>query len=199
MSIVEFIDDNVGDSRNQRWGHFLTLGFIVVALIIGLNLRDGTLYATNTYINNEVGIRADYPRGWLVDFEGDYVFRARDINRVGFKTTIQIGLYPFTDDMTERNVLDSLSLSRPQSLSTYIEIDTSRVALPRGEMATSHDYTFVYTESDPFLAPLPIVVVGRDILIVRRGQVILISFITDALTFEEDLEIFERFLSNLEL
>lgn len=196
---VEFLDDNIGDSRNQRWGHFLTLGFMVVAIIIGLNLRDGALYAADTYINNEVGIRAEYPRGWLIDFDGDYVFRVRDISRVGFKTTIQIGLYPFTTDMTERNVLDSLSLSRPLSLSTYLEIDTRQVMLPRGEMATAHDYTFVYTEPDPFLAPLPIVVIGRDILIVRRGQVILVTFVADALTFEADLATFDRFLSSLEL
>lgn len=199
MSIVEFLDDNLGDSRNQRWGHFLTLGFMALAFIIGLNLRDSTLYATDVYINNEVGIRAEYPRGWLIDFDSDYVFRVRDINRVGFKTTIQIGLYPFTNDMTERNVLDSLSLSRPLTLSTYLEIDTRDVVLPRGEMAVSHDYTFVYTEPDPFLAPLPVVVIGRDILIVRRGQVILITFIADALTFEDDLATFDRFLSNLEL
>lgn len=196
---VEFLDDNIGDSRNQRWGHFLTLGFMVVAVIIGLNLRDGALYAADIYINNEVGIRAEYPRGWLIDFDGDYVFRVRDISRVGFKTTIQIGLYPFTSDMTERNVLDSLSLSRPLSLSTYLEIDTRQIMLPRGEMATAHDYTFVYTEPDPFLAPLPIVVIGRDILIVRRGQVILITFVANALTFEADLATFDRFLSSLEL
>jgi hypothetical protein len=198
-----FIDDQPGETRNQRLAHFFTLGLIAISLGIGLALRNSLAFATTLYINNEAGIRAEYPSNWLIDFEGDYIedyiFRVRDVNRLGFKTTIQVGVLPFTPDMTERNIADTLVLRRSLTLSTYNEIDRREFQLSPDERATAVDYTFVFTEADPFLAPLPIVVVGRDILVIRRGQAIIITFIADAATFSEDLAIFERFLSSLEL
>lgn len=198
-TVIEIIGESTReDSRNQRWSNLLTLGFIVLGLAVGVYLRDSTLYATTIFINNEVGIRAEYPAGWLIDFDGDYVFRVRDMSRVGFKTTIEVSVRPFSADMDARNVFDSLSFERSQR-STYSEIDRRAFVMPDDEVANLSEYSYVFTESDPFLAPLPVVVLGQDILVIRRGQAILITFVTDADTFEQDYPIFERFLASLEI
>jgi len=41
-------------------------------------------------------------------------------------------------------------------------------------------------------------VVGRDVLIIRRNQAILVTFQADARTYENDLAVFDRFLDALE-
>jgi hypothetical protein len=99
----------------------------------------------------------------------------------------------------ERNVLDALSLTREQTLSTYNVWSTEPFAMPDGTVATSMTYTYVATQPDPFLETIPVVVQGRDILLIRRGQAIVITFVAELKTYDEDFAIFERFLSSLEL
>lgn len=189
-------------TRNQRWGHYLTLAFCAVAIFIGFNLREGILYSTNEYIDREAGIRVNYPRNWLIDTidenDENFVFRAQDTSRDGFKTTVQIEVYPFADGMTPINVLHDLSLSRLQTLSNYRVLSTGTTILPNEETATVRDYAFVYNEPNPFQESLPVVVEGRDILVIRRGQAVLITFLADSRTYTEDLALFERFLTTLD-
>ncbi len=190
---------------NQRWGHFLALAFCAAALLIGLNLRDSTLYATNDYIDVEAGIRAQYPADWLVDAADlgeDYIFRARDMSSSGFKTTMQISVYPFTQGMSAINVLTDLALVRLQTFSNYTILETVPYTLPGAETgansATLQEYTFVFNELNPFLQSIPVVVRGRDVVVVRRGQAVLITFQADARTYTRDLDLFDRFLTSLE-
>lgn len=196
---MQFLDVLSGtDSRKQRWSHYLTLAFAVLGLLVGVNLRDSTLYATTTYIENEVGIRVEYPRGWLIDFDGDYIFRLRDMTRVGFKTQIEVAVHPFSPDMAPRNILDDLALERART-TIFSEVDRREITLRNNETASLSEYIFVYIDPDPFLAPLPVVVLGQDILLVRRGQAIRVTFVADSSTFDEDYAIFERFLASLEI
>jgi hypothetical protein len=187
------------DTRNQRWANYLTLAFIAVGLLVGLYLRDAVLYATATFIDSEAGIQAEYPAGWLIDFDGDYIFRVRDMSRVGFKTIIEVAVRPYSADMSPRNVFDDLGLQRPSTRTGYTERDRRQTILPDGEIADLIEYSFVFAESDPFFAPLQVVVLGQDVLVVRRGQAILLTFIADANTFDQDYAIFERFLASLDL
>lgn len=186
------------ESRNQRWAHYFTLLFLLVGLVIGYNLRTGTLFATRLYINTETGIRAEYPLDWLIDTDGDYVFRVRDMARLGFKTTIQVEIFPFAPGMSPRNVFDDLALARAQTLSNYRTLDIQTVVLPSGETVTINEYTFVFTDPNPFLQAIPVVVIGRDVMFIRRGQAILMSFFADSSTYANDLQIFDNFLSSLD-
>jgi hypothetical protein len=201
MSLIEIVSSSEFTQR-QRWSHYLTLVFALAAFLIGVNLRDTTLYATTTYVNSQAGIRAEYPKNWLKDETNGkgYVFRVQDTSRPGFKTTIQVAVRPVNTGVTqERNVLDALSLTREQTLSTYNVWSTEPFAMPDGTVATSMTYTYVATQPDPFLETIPVVVQGRDILLIRRGQAIVITFVAELKTYDEDFAIFERFLSSLEL
>lgn len=198
MSVIEIVGRRDEITQRQRWSHYFVLIYGVVALLIGVNLRDAALNATVPYANSQVGIRAYYPQNWLLDSAGPYVFRVRDMSQRGFKTTIQLDVQPVAINTTARNLLDQLILSRAQTLSAYSVLAREPYVLPDEREATSMTYTFVESEINPFLESLPVVVEGLDIITIQRGQAIIMTFLSDASTYEANLPIFERFINDLE-
>lgn len=185
-------------SQRQRWSHYFALIFGAAAFVIGINLRDSTLNASTLYTNSQAGITAEYPANWLIDSSpGNYVFRVRDPSQIGFKTTFQVMVSPVSPSATARNVLDALSLNRAPTLAAYNVLAVEPFVLPDETAATAMTYTFVATEANPFLESVPVVVEGLDILTIKRGQAIVISFLSDSRTYEQNYAIFERFLQNL--
>ncbi len=199
MTYIETGEEQVTLSLQQSWNHYLALAFIGLSLVIGANLRDSSLYATSLYENVEAGIRASYPRNWLIDTKGDYIFRVRNFALLGYKTTIQVSTLPVGNETAIRNVIDNLTINRSQTLAAYRVLDVNyQYALPDDIPATLMRYTFADTGSDPYLQSIPFVVEGIDILSVRRGQVIVISFLADQKNFAQEYETFQRFLLSLE-
>lgn len=185
-------------SQAQRWANYLTLIIGIFSLFVGFNLRDSALNATTTYLNTQAGIQANYPRNWLLDQSGDYVFRVRDMAQRGFKTSIQVGVRPVSPDNTERNVLDALALSRVQPLAAYSVIGIEDYVLADETPAIWVISTFVDTQLDPFLQGTPTSVEGVDVIAIKRGQAIIITFLSDTQFFEQNLPIFRQFLNELE-
>jgi hypothetical protein len=184
-------------ARRVRFAHYFTLTYCIVAVIIAMILRDAALFATTEFRNNEVGVIAYYPANWLLDTSTS-VLRATDTARSGFKTIIEVQVLPFAPRMSARNVVDSLTLVRQGSLQDYRNLASREITLRNQEVAVVNEYQYVYAPNDPFLQTLSTTVVGRDVLVIRRNQAILITFQTDARTLEEDLGIFDRFLDSLE-
>jgi hypothetical protein len=198
MTVIE-----IGPSRElsarQRWGHNLVLLFAFSAFFIGVNLRDSALNATWIYTNTEAGIRAEYPQNWLIDTDGDYVFRVRNTSKTGYPTTIQVSVRPVSPETPPRYIFDALTLSRSQTLASYNVLSSSvDFILPDESLATIMNYTFAATENDPFLESVPIVIRGQDILTIKRGQAIIISFLTESVAYQQNYIIFERFINSLE-
>lgn len=185
-------------TRSQRFSHYFTLLYCAFALFIGANLRDSSLYAVTVFTNSEVGITAYYPKNWLFSTPNGIVMDVQDTQRLGFKTTIRIQVLPFTDDMSPRNVIDTLALERRISLPFYKILSVSERPLQTDDITTVVEYTYVVDLDDPFLQLVPSVVVGEDVVIIRRNQVILITFAADADTYEQDYAVFQRFLETLD-
>ena len=198
MGYIEITGREEEVTRQQRWSHLLTVIVGVMVLLYGVNLRANTLNATAVYNNVQVGIHAPYPANWLLDEDGDYIFRVRDIARIGYKTNIIMAVLPVSPDMTERNVLDTLNITRPQTLATYHILATESYTLPDDSSGMAMSYTFVEVETNPFLESVPTVVSGLDILTIKGGQAIIITFRADALTYNEDIAIFNHFLNMIE-
>jgi hypothetical protein len=197
--IIEVGPQEQSGSLRQRWSHYFVLIYAAVSLIVGVNLRDSLLNATRSYVDVASGVRAAYPQAWAIDRDGSYVFRVRDLSRTGFKTAILVDIQPVSLNTTPRNLLDALSLDRAQTLSSYrIDSIDEDSALPDETPATRMIYTFVNVETNPTLQTLPIIVEGLDVIAIREGQAIIVSFLADADAFEEQLPIFERFLNALE-
>lgn len=198
----QIIIDSVKQSERltfrQRWSHYIAVLYCLLAIFIGLNLRDAALTATVAYINRQAGIRAQYPANWLIDESGDYVFRVRDLSRIGFKTTIQVATRPISPLTATRNVLDAINLNRAQTLAAYEVLSEELYTLPNDVAATAVTYTFVDTQDNPFLQGIPVVVQGLDILTIRGGQALVITFLADASAFDRIRPVFDQFLDNLE-
>jgi len=200
MSIIEVTGGRVELTFRQRWSHYLALAFGVIGLLIGLNLRESFLSTTTVYTNLQAGITAEYPQNWLLE-EGsgrDFIFRVRAISERGYNTTIQVAARPISADTTARNIFDVLTLERAQTLAAYNVIAEEPYTLPDGTIATSMIYTFVATDPNPFLQSIPIGVEGIDILLIERGQAIIVSFLSDAATFDKNAPVLNRFLRSLD-
>ncbi|MBI1277054.1 MAG: hypothetical protein GC179_02890 [Anaerolineaceae bacterium] len=171
----------------------------VMCFFIAAYLRDNSLYAVTPYVNTTAGISAFYPLNWLIDTNGDYIFRVQNASRVGFKTTIQVAVQAVSSDTSTRNLVDALTLNRSQLLAGYHALSANDAyRLPDGSQATSVNYHYAAVSTDPFLDTTPVVVRGIDIISIKRGQAVIITFLADSNTYEDDYKIFQRFLNSLE-
>lgn len=185
-------------TQRQRWSIALSYLLIAIGLALGLNQRDASLNLSSVYRNVEAGITASYPARWLLDESGDYVFRARDMSHRGYQTLIELRTLPVGPDSAERNILDHLSLQRAQVLVDYTVLGYDTYRLPDETWAISMSYSFVARDSSPFLEGVSSIVNGLDILTLRRGQALIITFRADSSIYRRELETLRWFIQNLE-
>ncbi len=182
----------------QRWSIALCYAFIVVGFILGLYQRDSSLKQSSSYNNVEAGISASYPARWLLEESDAYVFRVRDMSHRGFNTVIEVSTLPVGADSTARNMLDHLSLQRSQILIDYTVLGYDTYPLPDETQAITMSYSFVSRDTSPFLEGLSAIVSGLDLLTLRGGQALIISFRADASIYQRELETLRWFIENLE-
>lgn len=186
-------------SRVQRWAHAIAVLTALLGFALGFLLKAQIVGATTPFRDLAAGVLAQYPAGWLLDTQGDYVFRARDPGAPGYRTTLQVALVPIGPDATSRSIVDGLTLERAQTLAGYQVNGTEPFTLPDGDEATRLEYAYAETESNPFLQSLPVVVRGVDIVTIKRGQAIIITFRVEQDRFEDEFWRLEQFLATLEL
>jgi hypothetical protein len=186
-------------SFTQRWNSYLAIVLALMMLFLGLALRNSALSATQTFEDLEAGVRAQVPDGWLLDAESDeYVFRVQDPDALPFKTTLQVSVLTVGPDATPNLVLDMLFLERAPRFSNYGEISRSDETL-RGDPAKRMVYAFVQYERNPFQATVPIVVQGVDVVVLRRGQAVIITYREESASFEKNVYRFENLLQTVEI
>lgn len=186
-------------NRVQRWNMYLAVITVAGALFLGLTLRNTALRATRTFEDLEAGVRAQVPAGWLVDrAASEYVFRAQDPNAVPFKTLLQVSVITVGEDATPNLVLDLLNLDRAPRFSTYREITRADESL-RGIPAKRMVYAYTQDERNPFLASVPIVVQGVDVVVLRRGQAVVITYREERSAFDRNRYRFENLLNTVEI
>lgn len=184
---------------SQRWNGYLAIALAAAMLFVGLTLRNSTLNATQTFEDLEAGVRAQLPRGWLLDSESsDYVFRAQDPDALPFKTILQVSVLPIGEDATPDFVLDWLKLERAPRFSTYREISRSSETL-RGDPARRMVYAYTQDDRNPFQASVPVVIQGVDVVVLRRGQAVIITYREERSAFEDHLYRFENLLQTVEI
>jgi hypothetical protein len=199
MAVIEIGPRHAESTQRQRYSHYFAIAFGLIGLFIGINLRDSILSATTLYTDPRAGLRAFYPQNWLLDTSSDaYIFRVQDMSEPGYKTAIQVAMRPVGVQTVPRNIVEALTLSRSQTLAEYTVFSITPYTLEDQPDAFALAYAFATGEDDPFLESLPTVVRGLDILTIKRGQAIIISFQSDANTYEQNLPVFQQFLGDLE-
>jgi hypothetical protein len=193
------LEGRSGLSFTQRWTSYLALAMAAAVLFVGITLRDASLNATQTLENLEAGVRAQVPRGWLLDTQSsEYVFRAEDPDALPFKTVLQVSVLPVGPDSTPNLVLDLLNMQRAPRFSTYREIARTDEIL-RGEPAKRMVYAYTQDERNPFQATVPLVVQGVDVVVLRRSQAVIITYREERSAFDEHLYCFENLLRTVEI
>ncbi len=182
----------------QRWSIAITYIVMVCGFALGVNQRESALNQASIYSNLEAGLSARYPARWLLEESGSYVFRVRDMAHLGFKTVIEVSTSPVGPDTTERNILDQLSLQRSQVLTDYTVLGYDTYLLADGSAAVSMSYSFVSRDASPFLEGVSSIVNALDILTIRRGQALIISFRADESIYRAELETLRWFVQHLE-
>ncbi len=197
-SITEF-DTPTELNFNQRWNTYLAIVGFVLAVALGLTLKNNTLSATQEFEDLEAGIRAQVPANWLVDTaSADYIFRVEDPNALPFKTLLQVSVLTVGSDATPNIVLDLLNMQRAPRFSTYREISRTDETL-RGDPAKRMVYAYTQDERNPFLATVPLVVEGVDVVVLRRGQAVIITYREERTAFDNNLYRFENLLNTVEI
>ncbi len=199
MSEIIEINERPQLTFSQRWNGYLALALAALMLFVGITLRNATLNATQTFEDLEAGVRAQLPQGWLLDSQSDeYVFRAQDPNALPFKTILQVSVLPIGEDATPDVVLDLLKLQRAPRFSSYQEISRTGETL-RGDPARRMTYTYTQADRNPFQASVQLVIEGVDVVVLRRGQAVIITYREERSVFEDHLYRFENLLQTVEI
>jgi len=186
-------------SARQRWSIAITYFVIVAGFALGVNQRESALNLASEYNNLEAGISAKYPARWLLEETGPFIFRVRDMSHRGFNTVIEVSAAPVGSDTSERNIFDQLTLQRSQVLIDYTVLGYDDYRLADDSLAVSMSYSFVSRDASPFLEGVSSIVYGLDILTIRRGQALVVSFRADAGIYQRELETLRWFVENLQV
>lgn len=183
-------------TRNDRFAEALVVIITLTALAFGLLLRQSNSSQTWQYVSREAGIEALYPAGWLVDEGGNYVARIRDPKARPFKTQFVISSIPASGQTSVRNVLDSLTLQRSIDLSAYRVLSVEQIDVD-GVSQTRMTFAYVDADPNPFIQRLPVVVIGTDTVILDGNRALVITYMSDQESYDDNLPAFQRFLASL--
>ncbi len=193
--------DELGLTFRQRWATYFTIALTIAALVGGALLRANVENATLPFSDKKTGIAVRYPAAWLLERGipgSDFVVRAQDTAAMPFKTTLSVSILPFGPNATVSDVTLFLAVKRAQSLSSYRSLGSSLMTLPNGVQATQLRYAYAASESNPFLSSVPMVISASDVIVLTKGQAIIVTYLADAQTFDRNQHYFTEFLRRLE-
>lgn len=183
-------------TRNDWFSSALTLLLLVGGLAFGTLLRQQDQAQVWMLESREAGIEALYPAGWITDSGDNYVVRITDPRSRPFKTHYVITVRPFGAQSSVRNLLDDLTIQRADDLAAYRVLSIGEVSIA-GVLLTRMDFTYVDADPNPFVQRVPVVVQGRDIVILDGNRAIIATFLSEQERFEGNLPAFETFLLSL--
>jgi hypothetical protein len=184
----------------QRWGTYLCILLTVGMLAVGFNLRSSIVDATRRFESPEVGISVRYPASWLIDQSSpQYVVRLQDPVAIPYKTSITIRILPRGETPSAEEVLRDLSLRRSRQVAPYRSLGIEPIRLGSGLEGRQQTYAFAEVEKNPFLQSEPIIVRAVDVVFLRGSQALVITFETDAQSYESNRRYFEAFLATLSI
>ncbi len=183
----------------QRWASILTILVALGGLLLGYLLRVSMIEATLRFENKQFGIAASYPDGWLLEEnQGNIVFRVQDPAALPFKTSLQVALIPIGADARPTDILNRLNIERANRFPAYRSLERVPTTLPNGAQGVQMSYAYAAVETNPFLQSEPIAVRAVDVVVLRGAQAIVISFESDAQSFERNRRYFDAFLRSLQ-
>jgi len=198
MSYIEIDEAQLGLTRSQTINSVLIVAAAAIMMLFGLLMQNSSASTALPFLDDESGIRALIPANWLITTDSDtFVMQAEDPGAIPFKTLLRVSIVPAGEEATPRNVVDTLTLQRSGRLSTYRVLSIEPTTL-RDDEALEMNYAYVQDEPNPFLNAVPVVVRGRDVVIIRGNQAIVVTYREQSSRFEANEFLFEDFLDTLQ-
>ena len=187
-------------TAHQQWTTFFSIALTVIALIGGLFLRARLQGSTSAYQDTATGIGVNYPTGWIVStgtVSSNYVFLAEDPAAIDFKTNLSVAILPIGPNATIGDVTQLLTLRHAQIYAAYHTLSITTIPLTSSTTATDVSYAYAYTDPNPFLSSVPVVVRADDVIILSHGEAIVVGYAANAQTYSTDRHYFDAFLRSL--
>ena len=121
--------------RRDRWADWAVIALVVVALLLGLLLREMVLFRTAPFTLADAGISVRCPAAWVRETGEDPLLRVRDPLGGEFDTVLELRSRPLSIEAESTLVLDALALERAGQVAAYQTLSTDQV-LVGGEAAT---------------------------------------------------------------
>ncbi len=180
----------------DRLADGLVWGLVLLGLALGWGLRTAVLNRTETFRDPDTGISVEYPAGWrqagsttpTASWPGGNAGRLLRVREPwgSFPTTLELRLRPLAVQEDPRLVLESLSLARGRTAVAYKPLHTDSVQVGE-QVASRRTFTFVHTDSNPYLEQLPVVVLGSDVVLpLGDGRALVATLMAQAERFEDE-------------
>jgi hypothetical protein len=183
--------------RHARWADLAVMAVVVIALLLGVWLRNATLHRTEGFAFDNLGIAGRAPAGWAKQFGDDPLLRLRDLRSGTFATTVELRRRPLAAEADSVLALDALVLERAAETTAYASARTEQV-LVRGGAATQRGFTYVAVNHNPYVDQLPVVVRGLDVALRVADQVYIITYQANAEEFDASYFYFRAFIEDLD-
>ncbi len=182
--------------RRDRWADWAVVILVAAALILGLVLRETTLFRTAPF-TTRTDLTGRYPAEWVRETSDDPLLRVRDARGGEFDTTLELRSRPLAAEAEPALVLNALALERAGQVLAYRTLDTNQVLIG-DKTATRRTFTYVHDDRNPYVDRLPVVVRGVDLALRDDGRIIVVTFLADAKDFDDHYRYFRAFAESLE-
>ncbi len=188
-------------SHRDRWADWAVIALVVLALLLGVWLRETTLYRAEEFTLGDADLSGRIFTGWVRQTGVDPVLRARNPLSGAFNTTLELRSRALADDADPTLVLDALTLERAATADAYQTLSTGQVMV-HGTPALQRTFTYVMVDHSPYMNRLPRVVRGVDVALRDAaprdaGRVVVVTYLADSETFDADYRYFRTFIENL--
>ena len=184
-------------ARHARWADGAVIAVVVIALLLGVWVRNATLHRTEEFAFDNLGVSGRSPAGWARQFGDDPLVRLRDLRSGTFPTTLELRRRPLAAEADVSLALDALVLEHAADATAYTSLGTEQV-LVHNTTATQRGFTYVAVNHNPYVDQLPVVVRGLDVALRVADQVYVITYIANADEFDASYPYFRAFIEDLE-
>ncbi|MBN2003320.1 MAG: hypothetical protein JXA21_08185 [Anaerolineae bacterium] len=184
-------------ARRDLLADLAVFGVVVLALVLGLLLRNSTLYSTEKFAFDNLGITGRVPAGWLKEFGSDPLLRVRNPMAGEFSPMLELRTRPLAAEADVALVLDALALDRAASVDAYKALGVTQV-LVKEDTATQRRFAYVEVNHNPYIDRLPVVVEGVDLALRHEGRVVVVTFVAEKDSFDLYYRYFRTFVEGLE-
>ena len=173
--------------KHEQLSMILVLGFALLSLLIGWQVKTAVQYQTRPFSNQAV--QADIPSGWLAqNGAGNLALLTRNPQALEqrYRVTILSGGSELALLAADQNG------ERRQLESSYRILDETPIVV-NGRTGYKVSYAFVNAKGQG----MPLIIEGVDYYFVDGTKVLIISFEADQTEFEAGFDQFQRFLTSV--